>query len=55
MSTASQNNDNQEIDLSEISKKIAAFFEKIILKTVRGFLFIKKKFNYIINRLLCVN
>ena len=42
MSTASQNNDNQEIDLSEISKKIAAFFEKIILKTVRGFLFIKK-------------
>ena len=29
MSTKSQNNDNQELDLSQISKKISDFFENI--------------------------
>jgi hypothetical protein len=42
MSTPSQNNDNQEIDLSQISKKIGVFFESISIKIFRGLLFIKK-------------
>ena len=43
MSTASQNNsDNQEIDLSEISKKIGGFFEDISTRIFRGILFLKR-------------
>lgn len=42
MSTASQNNDNQEIDLSQISKKIGTFFEGFSFKIFKGILFIKK-------------
>lgn len=43
MSTASQNDsENQEIDLSQISKKIGNFFEGISSAIFRGFLFIKK-------------
>lgn len=42
MSTTSQNNDNQEIDLSQISKKIENFFEKISTSIFRGFLFFKR-------------
>lgn len=42
MSTASQNNDNQEIDLSEISKKIGGFFEGISTKIFNGILFLKR-------------
>lgn len=46
MSTESQkNNDNQEIDLSQISKKIGQFFENLSAWIFRGFLFLKK--NYI--------
>ena len=43
MSTASQNNsDNQEIDLSEISKKIGGFFENISTRIFKGILFLKR-------------
>lgn len=42
MSTASQNNDNQEIDLSEISKKIGGFFEDISTRIFKGILFLKR-------------
>ncbi len=43
MSTASQNNsDNQEIDLSEISKKIGGFFEGISTRIFKGILFLKR-------------
>ncbi len=43
MSTESQyNNDNQEIDLSQISKKIGGFFEGISNKIFRGILFFKR-------------
>jgi uncharacterized membrane protein len=42
MSATSQNNDNQEIDLSQISKKIGNFFEKISTSIFRGFLFFKR-------------
>lgn len=42
MSTASQNNDNQEIDLSEISKKIGGFFEGISTRIFNGILFLKR-------------
>ena len=42
MSTASQNIDNQEIDLSQISKKIGTFFEGLSFKIFKGILFIKK-------------
>ena len=43
MSTESQNNmDNQEIDLSQISKKIGGFFERISNKIFRGILFIRR-------------
>ena len=43
MSTASQNNsDNQEIDLSQISKSVGNFFEGISNTIFRGILFIKK-------------
>lgn len=42
MSATSQNNDNQEIDLSQISKKIGVFFENISTAVFRGFLFLKR-------------
>lgn len=42
MSTTSQNNDNQEIDLSQISKKIGNFFEGISTTIFKGILFFKK-------------
>ena len=42
MSATSQNNDNQEIDLSQISKKIGNFFENISTAIFRGFLFFKR-------------
>ncbi len=42
MSATSQNNDNQEIDLSQISKKIGVFFENISTSIFRGFLFFKR-------------
>lgn len=49
MSTASQNNDNQEIDLSIISKSISnfgRFFLKVIIDMI---LFVKKKFIILIS------
>jgi hypothetical protein len=42
MSTASQNNDNQEIDLSQVSKKLGDFFEGIATKIFKGILFFKR-------------
>lgn len=42
MSTESQNNDNQEIDLSQISKKIGGFFEDISTYIFKGILFLKR-------------
>ena len=42
MSSKSQNTDNQEIDLSQISKKIGNFFENISTSIFRGFLFFKR-------------
>lgn len=43
MSSESQNNtDNQEIDLSQISKKIGGFFEGISSRIFRGVLFLQK-------------
>ena len=43
MSTIPQNNDeNQEIDLSAISKKIGSFFEEISTKIFKSILFFKK-------------
>jgi hypothetical protein len=42
MSTNSQNNDNQEIDLSQISKKIGGFFENLSTKLIKLILFVKK-------------
>ena len=42
MSATPQNKDNQEIDLSQISKKIGNFFENISTSIFKGFLFFKK-------------
>lgn len=42
MSAASQNNENQEIDLSQLSKKIGGFFENITIWVFTGVLFLKK-------------
>lgn len=42
MSATSQNNDNQEIDLSQISKKIGDFFEGLSNSIFSGILFIKR-------------
>ena len=42
MSATPQNNDNQEIDLSQISKKIGVFFETISTSIFKGFLFLKR-------------
>jgi uncharacterized membrane protein len=47
MSAASQNNDNQEIDLSQISKKIGVFFENISTAIFRGILFFKRNIIWI--------
>ncbi len=42
MSTTPQQHDNQEIDLSAISKKIGLFFENIVLRIFRLFHFLKR-------------
>ena len=42
MSATPQNNDNQEIDLSQISKKIGGFFENISTSIFKGFLFFRR-------------
>ena len=42
MSATSQNNDNQEIDLSQISKKIGDFFEGLSNSIFSGILYIKR-------------
>jgi len=42
MSTNTQNNDNQEIDLSQVSRKIGDFFEGISTKIFRAILFFKR-------------
>jgi uncharacterized membrane protein len=42
MSAKPQNNDNQEIDLSQISRKIGDLFEDISTWIFKGFLFIKR-------------
>ena len=42
MSATSQNNDNQEIDLSHISKKIGSYFERLNTKIFRTILFLKR-------------
>ena len=42
MSATPQNNDNQEIDLSQISKKIGNFFETISTSIFKVFLFFKR-------------
>ena len=47
MSATPQNNDNQEIDLSQISKKIGGFFEAISTSIFRGFLFFKRNFIWV--------
>jgi len=43
MSTSSQKNDNQEIDLSDISKKIGGFFEGISTRIFKAIFFVRKK------------
>ena len=48
MSETSQNNtDNQEIDLSQISKKIGTFFEKTSTRIFKGILFLKRNIIWI--------
>lgn len=42
MSSNSQYNDSQEIDLSQISKRIGSFFENIATSIFRGILFVKR-------------
>lgn len=42
MSATPQNNDNQELDLSQISRKIGDFFEGISNRIFRGILFLKR-------------
>lgn len=42
MSTTPQSNDNQEIDLSQISKKITAFIESIFALIFSGILFVRR-------------
>lgn len=42
MSATPQNNDNQEIDLSLVSKKIGSIFENIFTQIFKGFLFFKR-------------
>ncbi len=52
MSSAPQNDENQEIDLSQISKKIGNFFEKISNKIFKIILFVKR--NIIVLALLFI-
>ena len=40
--TPPSNSDNQEIDLSQISKKIGEFFESIFTTIFKGILFLKR-------------
>lgn len=47
MSTSTQNNDNQEIDLSQISKKIGSFFENISTQIFKIILFFKRNIIWI--------
>lgn len=47
MSATPQNNDNQEIDLSQISKKIGGFFERISTSIFKGILFFKRNILWI--------
>jgi len=42
MSATPQNNDNQEIDLSLVSKKIGSIFENLFTQIFKGFLFFKR-------------
>lgn len=48
MSLESQNNDNREIDLSQVSKKIGDFFENLSSSFFRGILFLKRNIVVII-------
>ena len=43
MSATSQNNDNQEIDLSQISKMIGSFFSVIASAIFKLILFVQKR------------
>ncbi|WP_298305105.1 hypothetical protein [Flavobacterium sp.] len=43
MSTNSQNNDNQEIDLSDISKKIGGLYDAVLMSIFNLILFFKRK------------
>ena len=43
MSATSQNTDNQEIDLSQISKKIGGFFDALATAFFRSILFFRKR------------
>lgn len=47
-STPQQNNDNQEIDLSEISKKISSGFESLLMALFNGILFLKRNLIWVI-------
>ncbi len=42
MSATPQNNENKEIDLSQVSRKIGVFFENISTSIFKGFLFLKR-------------
>ena len=42
MSLETQNTDNQEIDLSQISKKIQSYIDAMLMSIFKGILFIKK-------------
>lgn len=48
MSASNQNKDNQEIDLSQISKKIGNFFENTSTAIFKGFLFFKRNIIWIL-------
>jgi uncharacterized protein YfkK (UPF0435 family)/uncharacterized membrane protein len=52
MSINSQNNDNQEIDLSQVSRKIGDFFDGISTKIFRAVLFLKRNIIWIV--ILCL-
>lgn len=42
MSTNASKNDDQEIDLSQISKKISGVFDQLATSIFKGILFLKK-------------
>lgn len=48
MSAKTQNNDNQEIDLSQISKKMGDFFENIATEIFKIFLFFKRNILWVL-------